>query len=195
MSVSCKRVIRCATLLALGGSMACGVAAASATVVDREHFQGSETVPDEICGISVIRDSEFSGSLRIRAGTGATDQAFFERVNFRYSDTFTNPENGKSLTIQGHSVYNEVKAERVEGNVFEFTTIEAGQPFVLTDSSGRVILRDRGLVRSLVLFDTLGDSMPGGQTLDVSTIRVSGPHPAFDLTDEEFCGVVESLIG
>jgi hypothetical protein len=45
---------------------------------------------------------------------------------------------------------------------------------------------------------------PGGATFRTSCaqsnwsgtfVRVSGPHHGFDMTEEEFCGVVENLIG
>ena len=63
-------------------------------------------------------------------------------------------------------MFNEVKATRVSGNVFEFVAVEAGQPFRLYDSNGRLVARDRGS-------DT------------------HGPHPGFD----DFCGLITPLIG
>lgn len=172
------------------------VSAASATVVDTGQFDGSELgIPDELCGIAVIRDSDFSGRFRIRAGKGEAQEAFFERLNLRETDTFTNPQNGKSLRFETQSLSNELRATRVEGNVFEFTTIEAGQPFVVRDSAGTVVLRDRGNIRRTVLFDTLGDGLPGGIPLGETVVRVSGPHPGFEQTEDEFCATVQSLIG
>ena len=83
----------------------------------------------------------------------------------------------------------------MDGNVYEFRTIEAGQPFVVRDGVGRVVLRDRGVIRHRLLFDTLGDGMPGGIELDDEIVGVGGPHPGFDQTEEEFCAMVTSLIG
>ena len=37
--------------------------------------------------------------------------------------------------------------------------------------------------------------MPGGMELGELGVRVSGPHPIYDLTDEAFCAGVVSLIG
>jgi hypothetical protein len=184
-------------LLTVGALMACGgTATAQATVIDSGHFSGTETgVQENLCGIDVIRDSVFSGSFRIRMGKRDDDQAFFERFNLKATDTFTNLENGESFSIDTSEVSNELKATRVSGNVFEFTIIEAGQPFVVRDSAGRIVLRDRGNIRRSLLFDTLGDSAPGGIVLDETVLRVSGPQPGFDLTDEQFCDMVVSLIG
>jgi hypothetical protein len=176
--------------------MAWAVAPAQATVVDRGTFSGSETgVADELCGIAVVRDSTFSGSFRLRLDKASDGQAFFQRLNFQYHDTFTNPLNGRSLSAEGKSLENELKATHVEGNIYEFTTIEAGQPFVIRDGAGNVVLRDRGVIRHRILFDTLGDSAPGGITLDDQIIGIGGPHPGFEQTEEEFCAMVDTLIG
>jgi hypothetical protein len=183
-------------LVAVGAVVACGAGTAQATVVDSGHFSGSELgVHEELCGLAVVRDSVFSGSFRIRMGKGSDDQAFFQRLSVKATDTFTNPANGESFSIETNSHQNEVKATRIAGNVFEFTMIESGQPFVLRDGAGRIVLRDRGNIRSSFTFDTLGDNQPGGIVLDETVLRVSGPHPGFDLTEDQFCDVVVGLIG
>ena len=52
----------------------------------------------------------------------------------------------------------------------------------------------RGSIRDTYLFDTRGDHTPGGDFLDLIEERVSGPHPRFSMSDEEFCGVVTPLL-
>jgi len=187
------------SMLVLFASLAIGPIAgapAQATVVDRGTFAGSETgVADELCEIAVVRDSTFRGSFRIRLDKASDEQAFFQRLNFEYRDVFTNPLNGRSLTFEGKSLSNELTATQVEGNIYSFTTIEAGQPFVVRDSAGNVVLRDRGVIRHRILFDTLGDSAPGGITLEDEVVGIGGPHPGFEQSEEEFCGMVEGLIG
>jgi hypothetical protein len=45
------------------------------------------------------------------------------------------------------------------------------------------------------VFDTLGDSAPGGVFLeDPVVVRVSGPHPGFEEAFD-FCALLISLIG
>jgi hypothetical protein len=183
-------------LLAISLFAACGAAPAHATVIDRGTFAGSESdVPDNLCGIDVVRDSTFSGSFRLRVDKQSGGEAFFQRLNFEYRDVFTNPANGRSLTFEGHSITNEIKATQVAGNVYEFTVVEAGQPFTVRDGAGSIVLRDRGVLRHRVLFDTLGDGTPGGITLEDEIVAVGGPHPGFDQTEEEFCAMVTSLLG
>ena len=182
----------CAGVALLMGLAACP---AGATVVDRGTFGDSETVADEICGIDVVRDSVFSGSFRIRVDKQSGGQAFFQHLQFSYRDVFTNPANGRSITIEGKSLNNELTARQVEGDVYEFTTIEAGQPVTVRDGAGKVVLRDRGVIRHRVLFDTLGDGTPGGVTLEDEIVGIGGPHPVFEMSDEEFCETVAPLLG
>jgi hypothetical protein len=40
-----------------------------------------------------------------------------------------------------------------------------------------VQFRDRGVVRTTVLFDTGDDAVPGGNELEVVSVDVSGHHP------------------
>jgi hypothetical protein len=182
------------SVLGVAASVGLGAPAAVATVVDRGTFAGSETgVADDLCGIAVRRDSTFSGSFRTRADRDG--QAFFGHTNFEFRDVFRNPANGRSLTFEGHYLINELTATRISGNVYEFTVIEAGQPFTVRDASGRVVLRDSGVIRHRLLFDTLGDGTPGGVQLEDEIVAVGGPHPGLEQTEEEFCAMVHALIG
>jgi len=183
-------------LVVIAVVMACGAGTAQATVIDQGHFSGTDTdQPDNLCGIDVVRDSVFSGSFRIRAPQNGNGQAFLQRLNLKVTDTFTTPLNGKSLSFSANELNNELHATQLAGDVYTFETIEAGRAFTLTDSSGHVVYKDRGNIRRIITFDTLGDGQPGGNLLDETVVRISGPHPAFETTDAEFCAVVESLIG
>ena len=131
-----------------------------------------------------------SGHYRFRAGKGKTDTAFFNLDNYSFTETQTNPETGEFLTITANVVFNEIKATRVEGSIFEFWANEAGQ-FRMYDSDGRLVARDRGSVRFHILFDTEGDDVPGGIFIEEFPPKVNGPHPGFD----DFCGLITPLIG
>jgi hypothetical protein len=74
-----------------------------------------------------------------------------------------------------------VNRANVEGTVFEFTSVLAGQPFTVWDSNGNVIVRDRGVVRQVLRFDTLGNDVPGGEFVAEVSFSVHGPHPGLDL--------------
>lgn len=70
--------------------------------------------------------------------------------------------------------------------------MDAGQPFVVEDSDGNVVLRDRGTIRFRYLFDTGGDNQPGGEFVDFLGADINGPHPGFDT---DFCQIAGDLIG
>ena len=170
---------------------ALGAGPAGATVVERGHYTSEPySFSHDDCGFDVDVEGTSSGHFRVRAGKGKTDTAFFQLDNYSFTETQTNPANGKFVTITANASFNEVKAKRVEGTVFEFWAVEAGQ-FRLYDSSGRLVARDRGSVQFHILFDTEGDDVPGGVQIEEFPPKVHGPHPGFD----DFCGLITPLIG
>jgi hypothetical protein len=174
-----------ATVAMLGGPTASG------TVVDRGTYSDEYAFSYDDCGFPVDVEGTDSGHFRIRAGKGKTATAFFVNDNYSYRETHTNADTGEFVTIVGNAVFNEVKATPLGGNLFEFTAVEAGRPFTLYDSAGRVVARDRGVIRHHAVFDTGGDNVPGGTEVEELEPEVHGPHPGFD----DFCGLVGGLIG
>jgi hypothetical protein len=160
---------------------------------DSGTFSGTDSGTE--CGI-YARESTFSGWFILKDATPATDGQFFYFENrVSYTDVITNPETGAFFTVTGSSLFKEGQARLVEGNVFTFNTIEAGQPFVVTDMTGQVVLRDVGLIEVSYLLDSLGDSAPGGAILEEpQLVRVAGPHPGFEETFD-FCALADQLIG
>lgn len=168
---------------------------ARADVILHERFDDSFSEDFDNCGLALHRDLAFRGVTHLRVGKGDLDSAFLLLLSIKTTETITNLENGRFFVIEGTRQLHDVSATRVEGSVFRFTTIEAGQPFVVRDMSGEVVLRDRGVIRTTILFDTLGDETPGGEFLDEIDVEVRGPHPGFFLDDEQFCELVLDLIG
>jgi hypothetical protein len=179
-------------LLAAAVAAVAAVPAAQGAIFERFRFVDEPySFQEEICGIEVQIEGTASGHGRIRTGTGKVATAFFALTNFAFSETWT-AANGKSVTVTGNAVFNEVKAVPLGGNVFRFTAIEAGQPFRLYDSQGSLLLRDRGVIRSSLVFDTLGDATPGGVVVEELEPSVRGPHPGFE--DETLCPVLVPLL-
>ena len=170
-------------------------APAQATVVVREHYTQPYSDDFEACGFQIHLDGLASGNFRIRAGKHKLASAFFANDNYEFSETWTNTTNGKTLTIWGNAVIRDVTARHVSGSIFKFTTVESGRPFNLSDADGNVLIRDRGAIRHTYLFDTEGDDTPGGVFLEELSVRVSGPHPGFNMPEEEFCAVITPLLG
>jgi len=181
------------TILSVAAAvLALGAVPASATIYEKGRFTDEFADTYNDCGFPVRVEGTATGQYRIRMGTGKTASAFFERVTVRVREVHTNVATGEWFVVRSHRVFNEVKARRVEGNVFMFTAVEAGQPFVVENSAGEVVYRDRGAIRYTILFDTLGDAVPGGELVEELDVRVSGPHPG---SETDFCQIVTELIG
>ena len=189
-----RRYVATAGALAMLVVMA-GAVPAQATIFERGTFSFEESVEEDLCGIEVRRDSVFSVKFVTRTGKGELDQAFFGMNVYEFSDTFTNLATDAFFTIEGHGTFRDVKATPVGGNVFEFEVLDAGAIAVVRDMEGNVVLSDRGALWQTFLFDTLGDSQPGGELLAETVDRVSGPHPLFDMDEAAFCDMVHDLIG
>src|SRR4051794_7728635 len=106
---------------------------AQATVIDREHYSFTDSFQDVICGVQVRHDIVGSGVAHVRAGQGDLASAFFGIDNYRVLETLTNEANGNFITIAHNGVVVDTKATHVSGNIFIFTTIEAGQPITIRD--------------------------------------------------------------
>jgi hypothetical protein len=165
---------------------------ASATVVDTGRYAEDFAFGYADCGFPVDVAGRVAASYRIREGTGADDSAYFLRETFSFREVHTNGDSGKWFVLYGTGVFNEIGATQVEGSIFEFTSIDAGQPFVVENSSGEVVLRDRGLLRKRLLFDTSGDNEPGGTEIGYVGFEVAGPHPGLSA---DFCQLASDLIG
>ena len=179
-------LIAAAALLA-----ACASVPAQATV--RERFRLVEPIADSYdCGFPVEVSGSISLLLVLREGKHEDAGTFPVLNHVRYRETHTNTDTGEWFTIEGNATFNEVEATRVEGSIFEFRFVEAGQPFVVKDADGNVVSRNRGAVKGSYLFDTLGDDEPGGEFVADVNVQVAGPHPD---RETPLCEIASELIG
>ena len=173
-------------------SLALGAGAAGARVIEQQHYSGTESFSFGECGFTLDVVSEFSGRFHFRVDKGG--QAFLVHDNYRFRDVVTNPETGRWFVVRGNGMGHEIQATHVSGTIYEFVALESGQPFVIEDSSGRVVVRDRGVIRARFLFDTLGDGEPGGEFVELLELSLHGPHPGFG-EDFPFCEIAAELTG
>jgi hypothetical protein len=168
-------------VLATAGAAAALIAApAPATVVDQGRFADEPYGFSYDCGFPVEVSGVASGNYRLREGKGDAASAFFSLDRITFREIHTNPETGAWFSVTGHFASNEITAKRVDGSVFEFRIIKAGQPAVIEDAAGNLVARDRGVVRWTILFDTGGDDESGGTFIDLLDLDLNGPHPSFD---------------
>ena len=165
--------------LALGALLALSAGPAAGTIVERGHYEGTETSSFVDCGgITFDVVSTFSGQFMLKATKDP--EAFLLRDTFKFRDVITNRATGEWFVLRGIVNFHEIASRHISGTIYEFTANESGQPFVIEDSSGRVVVRDRGNIRHVALFDTLGDAQPSAVFIEETHTSVRGPHPAFD---------------
>jgi hypothetical protein len=185
-----SRVLSALSTAAMFAALAAS-APASATVVERGSFTDEPYAFGYDCGFPVEVAGIGSGHFRLREGKNADASAFFSLDNISYQEIHTNPLTGRWFSVTGRFTSNEITATRVEGSLFEFRSIKAGPVATITDSAGNLVARDRGVLRSTILFDTGGDDVPGGEFVALLDLRLAGPHASFD----HRCDVAAELIG
>jgi hypothetical protein len=178
-----SRRIRVRILAALGAALLAlpfAAGSASATVILRDHYADDYAFSFDDCGYWIDVSGHDQGIAQLRVGKGTLETAFFLHDNYSFRETWTRRDTGDFLSVSGNGLFHETKATHVSGTIFEFTSINAGQPFVVRDSSGRLILRDRGVIRQVTQFDTLGDDVPGGTFVADVSFVAHGPHPGLE---------------
>jgi hypothetical protein len=159
---------------------------------EQGHYEDTFSESFEECGLNVHVEAEFGGSFVTKVVKGSDGQAFLAQDNYWYRQVWTNEDNGDFLVIRGNGMFKEMTATHVVGDIWEFTAKDVGMPFVIEDSDGNVVLRDRGQIRFRALFDTLGDGQPGGEPIEEELLGFSGKFPG---VDADFCAILTDLIG
>jgi hypothetical protein len=179
------------TLLVSGAAVAAPVQA-SGEIVDKGSYDDTYRFKDRGCAFPFIVKGRRFGYSVLRLVPGSDGQAFLLDDEYAFREILRNPANGKWMKVWGIGHVREISARHVEGDIWRFIAIETGTPFVVENAAGRIILRDHGTIRHRTLFDTLGDSQPGGEVLEHHTTVVEGSFPSLK---RDFCSVVERLIG
>jgi hypothetical protein len=156
---------------------------ASGTTILAEHYSGTDSYSYTCGAITVDVDVTFSGVAHIRVGSGKDATAFFAHDNYEVTEVHT-ASTGEVLILSANGLFQETRATRVDdspvGEVwFAFSSVNAGQPFVVSDADGNVLIRDRGTIRETIVFNTEGDDVPGGIFIESVSLEVAGPHPVF----------------
>lgn len=177
-----KHPLKIAGMIAATAALA--VPQAAATVTHREQSTETFEFSGEPCGIPLDVVMTWSSRLVVREDA---DGAARTKDTYSFEAVFTNPENDRWFVQRGHGVVNQIKATPLEGSLYEIVVADAGQPFVLEDSEGRVVLRDRGVVRRTLLFD-----LEAGEHAETDALA-HGPHPSSD--GDAVCAAMAELAG
>ena len=168
------------TILAVAAAVVTStVPPALARPLEREHYEHSDGYTFDDCGFTVHNEVVATGLLMLRAPVReGQPPRWFD--NYEVHETLT--ALGRTLHIDHQGLYQDLSAERVAGTVFRFSSIESGQPFVVRDEAGRVLVRDRGVLQSSFEIDTKGTTTLDDDELVEGSFQVTGDrgaHPAF----------------
>jgi hypothetical protein len=174
------------TVVALTAAIATAAAPADATVADRGHFADEAYGFGYDCGFPMEVTGVAGGNYRLRDGGGGI---FFSLDRVAFQEVHTNTDTGGWFTLSGRFAANETGARHVEGSLYEVQIVKAGQVAVIEDSDGELVSRDRGVIRRTLLFDTGGDTEPGGTAVELLDQQLAGPHELLG----HLCEVAEEL--
>jgi dienelactone hydrolase len=166
-------------------SLAAG--SASATITDRS---GRVTQPysfvswDWNCGYPMQVTGTTTDQVQVRVDR-KDPRIVFVTDNYQFRETRTVAD-GRSFQVEGNGLAKDVRAKSLGGSLYEFTFHNAGQPFTISDSSGNLISRDRGIFEFKYTIN-LDDG-----TFNFVGLRVSGPHPSAGV---DYCSIVAPLVG
>jgi hypothetical protein len=176
--VSVAALVGLPIVIALGPSIG-----AHAAPVEREHYSETASYTDASCGFDIEVNATYTGTRMLKAPRGeGTPPYVFD--NYEAHEVLT--ANGRTLIADHQGLYTNVKITHVEGTVYQYVAMEAGQPFTIRDSDGHVLYRDRGAIKTTFQFDTKGDADPANDDfIDGSfrTTAINGPHPLWVMGD------------
>jgi len=158
---------------------------ATATIVQRDRsIRNSYEFTAWDCGYPMQVTGVSTDLTHVRADSRNPDISYFTD-NYAVKETWTAPD-GRFFTLTANGMFKNVQAHNIGGSLYEFEDHQTGQPIVVTDSSGKVVYRDRGNVVTNFTYDfQTGEFNFLGDT-------VRGPHPMFFL---DLCVAVAPLVG
>jgi hypothetical protein len=148
-----------------------------------EINSGTETLSFEACGLQFTGVETITERLKWRQPREAGAPAL-QFAAYRSHAELT--ANGVTLTFDGQGLFKDRQATLVEGTVWEFVVSNLGLPSTVRDSSGRVLVRDRGVITWSFQVDTLGDLDPDNDLFieQGPVLADKGEHPGFS---RDFC--------
>jgi hypothetical protein len=192
MSTFSLRKLALGVAVVVGSTVAAG--RAHAAPLEREHYSGTDSFSFDDCGFLIEGTTTFSGVFMLKDGRG-DDAPPYLFDNYSHDTVYTNPATGAWFTLHGEGLYKDLHIVNVAGTVYRFESMEVGQPFVIRDSNGNVVLRDRGRLLTGFTVDTLGDDDLGNDVFIDGSFELladNGRHPGFYM---DFCDLAAHLIG
>jgi len=177
--------------------LAAGLAASAiAAPLEREHYSGSDEGVWDDCGPTLHFEVTFRGLFILKEGR-AGDPTPFLTDNYEWHTINSNPANGKWFSERGQGTYKDLRITNLHDTVYRFVAQESGSPYRIRTSDGRIVVTDRGLLRYTFDVDTKGDDdLSNDEFLSGPDLLADhGSHAVFHMTSEEYCAIVNDLLG
>ena len=159
-------------------------------IIERNNFNYSFDDSFKDCGTTIDYHREGTVSNMIRDANGRTDgQFFFYGETYTFRETFTDRSTGNFFTASASGRFRELQPRVIstDENIVTYITKDSGALYNVYDSDGTLLARDRGTVTERYVFDTLGDSQPGGIFLSEEVVSSKG---LFQSEDLDFCALL-----
>jgi hypothetical protein len=176
-------LLRTAPTLALFTGLAVLSGTARGTAPQRFHNHFVDSFSTNLCGIAVDVNIIVTDNFFLYSDGSSRD-------TYSVMQTFTNPANGKSVTVSGAGqiVGSQAIVDQA-ANTVTFAVTYKGLPEKIQTVNGPIIVRDAGLITFTNTFDlTTGDFI--SQSITVS----KGPHPEADAEGALFCQVITEAL-
>jgi len=174
-------------LAAAIGAVVLGTSAAQAQVVDRSHEHVTDTFDVQVCDLDLVSTVDFVTNEQIRIGRSG-----FPLFQGAASGTqmFTNPDTGKSITIQFAGVaFKDLSVTDNGDGTITVRTATTGLPEKQVLPDGTIVSMDVGRLVLASVLDYNGTPTNADDDILLSETLVfqAGPHPDFDSNFELFC--------
>jgi hypothetical protein len=179
-----------AALTVTSAVAALGGATVHAEFYDRGTYSYSYTDDVSECGLNIHLDGSQSGRWVQREWNGLFPQTHV----FQWTETMTNVDNGRFLTIEGRGTFEQLPATNLGGTVWEGSTILV-ESIRFLDESGKPVLTQGGQEKFTGVFDDNGDGLPGTTPIAEVDYRAVGHHPQWEMTEEELCSAEAEWLG
>ena len=158
-----------------------GMPTASGAPLERENYSFTDGFDFDDCGFSIHDEVTGKGTFILKAPRTPDGPPYY-MDNYEVHETLT--ANHRTLYVDHQGLYKDLHITLVEDTVYRFVSMESGRPFTVTDESGNILIRDRGLLRTTFLIDTLGDTDLENDVYIEDSLELlaeHGSHPGYDI--------------
>jgi hypothetical protein len=166
---------------------------AGASLLDHEHYSGTDSYTQQMCGRTFSVVDSFSGQFALRMKGNQPIPYLTNNYRFRSVQR----TGGDGFVIEARGIFKDLHITHVRGTIYRFVVIEAGRPFMVRSLDGDLIVKDRGLLKSTFMVDTKGDAnLDNDEFVEGSfaLLKDAGSHPGFYYDLAAFCDVVEEAL-